>query len=389
MSKKIHLVWFCLLGLTWCACKEANSSQPPPQQTTTATTRSKASASIIALPANRPRKLPATLLVKPLPRTFIRGACYAHNWQYGGLKGYGSSASLSSKKELKQMGIGWVSLTPFGWQRDLTSTQIHYRTAFGAGETDSRLLREIKQARRLKMKVMVKPHIWISYSKWRGHIKPAGKDGWKRWFASYEKFILHYARLSQKAKADSFVFGVELVTASKRNRTLWLTLIQKLRKVFKGKLVYAANWDEVFHVVFWDKVDVIGVQFFAPLSKQLQPTYSDLVKGVKGHFARYRKVSRKYKKPVVLTEVGYRSTAFSWINPAAWPEHLKPSERRFEQVGQAAAYAAVMEVARSADFLQGLFIWKWFTDVNTREEGRVGFSPRKKLAQKVLRAAFK
>ena len=38
--------------------------------------------------------------------------------------------------------------------------------------------------------------------------------------------------------------------------------------------------------------------------------------------------------------------------------------------------------------IRGVYRWKWFTDPTSREEGADGFSPRGKLAERVLRSAY-
>ena len=324
----------------------------------------------------------------PLPQGVHRGVCLAHNYQHGGTKGYGSEASASSKKELAGLGVDWVSLTPFGWQGSLDATEISFDPKSRAGESDARMLAEAAQARKLGMKVMVKPHLWISHSLWRGHIKPAGaEEGWRAWFASYTAFILHFARLSERLSADAFVIGLELASSSSRRQD-WVKVVDAVRQVYSGPIIYAANWNETELVAFWDKVDFIGIQFFAPLSDSLDPTRRELTAAIASQLDDYQALSRKFSRPVVLTEFGYKSIKATAAAPGTWPEHLPESAKTYDEENQARAYSALLNEVSTRDFIKGVYVWKWFTDVKTDEEGRIGFSPRGKKAASVLSKAY-
>lgn len=326
--------------------------------------------------------------VQALPEGVQRGVCLAHNWQHGGDKGYGTQDSLESKQELVKLGVDWVSLTPFGWQKSLESREVGRNTgSHQAGETDERMIREIAQARQLGLKVMLKPHLWVNHSDWRGHIKPAGADGWEAWFKSYGEFILHYARMAQEHKVEALVIGLELASSSWGQPQRWEALIQEIRAVYQGKIIYAANWNEAEGVTFWDKVDWIGIQFFPPLTESLEPSYDELAKSIDAQLDVYEKLSRKYQRPVVLTEYGYKSIKAAAISPHTWPEHLPEEARSYDEGVQALAFKALFNRVGRRDFIQGIYLWKWFTDVNTDEEGRIGFSPRGKKAASVMKAA--
>jgi len=41
----------------------------------------------------------------------------------------------------------------------------------------------------------------------------------------------------------------------------WRETINKVKKVFFGKLIYAASWDEAFKISFWRELDFVGIDF--------------------------------------------------------------------------------------------------------------------------------
>ena len=60
----------------------------------------------------------------------------------------------------------------------------------------------------------------------------------------------------------------------------------------------------------------------------------------------------------------------------------------YKRQTQAQAYEVLMADVAARPWIHGLYIWKWFTNPDTREEGPRGFSPRGKLAEAVLRRAY-
>ncbi len=87
--------------------------------------------------------------VAALPERIHRGVCLAHNYQSDGNKGYGTATSAATLRELAELGVDWVSLTPFGFMRALDDPVVHWIEGYPAGETDPRLRREIEQAKSL------------------------------------------------------------------------------------------------------------------------------------------------------------------------------------------------------------------------------------------------
>jgi hypothetical protein len=179
-------------------------------------------------------------------------------------RGYGSDASQKSLARLRALGVDAVSLTPFGYLTSLSSPDVHFGNQHRGGETDEAVSGAARQARALGMRVMLKPHLWVHRGDWIGQQVFADDAAFARWFDSYRAFITHYASLAEREKMEWLVVGSELVRASGRDRPRWQALIAELRRIYHGKLTYAANWDER-QVVFWDLLDAIGVQAYEPI----------------------------------------------------------------------------------------------------------------------------
>jgi len=319
----------------------------------------------------------------------MRGMSVAHTWQQGGRNGYGTPTSRATLEALRALEVTWISLTPFGFQESLRADAVQLVTAHSAGESDDRLRREIEAAHAVGLKVLLKPHLWIERGEWSGQIDPGSPEAWAHWFESYRRFMMHYAALAQQTGCEMLTVGVELGSSSRAWPDHWRSLVAELRKVYAGPLVYAANWDEAYDIPWWNAVDYIGVQFYGPLTDHLEASPSELSRGLKAHLDRYDALATREGRPLLFTEVGYKSIRATAVRPHVWPEQLTSRDRVPSEQAQALAYRVFLEAIRDRRQVAGLFWWKWFTDPNTDEEGRDGFSPRGKQAEGLLRAAFR
>ena len=329
-----------------------------------------------------------------LPASVMRGVCLAHNWQDRGARGYGSDASQQTIAHLKEMGVEWISVTPFGWMASLDSPVIggEYSNRMPeGGESSDRLKAIAKQAREAGLKVMIKPHLWVQHGAWRGDIAPVDVDGnpdWTSWWLAYQEFILFYAELAQEIEADAFVVGVELVSALKHDPRAMIETIGQVREAYDGPLTYSANWDESVSDAIWRALDAIGVQLYPPLSEDPDPSVPSLRDALGAHMDTWTVQAERLDKPVWLTEIGYKSAPTAVSEPFGWPERLDASLQREDERLQARAYHALFAEIHDHPRIQGVFVWKYFTDAHTDEEGRFGFSPRDKIAERALRQAF-
>jgi hypothetical protein len=309
------------------------------------------------------------------------GVCLAHTWRDGRQSGYGTATAARTLARLKALGVDAVSLTPFGYMPSPSSDQVILATARGGGESDAALAAQTRQAHAAGMRVVLKPHIWIRGGAWIGAMTPPDEAAWARWFDSYRRFIVHYAKLAAFEHMEALVLGVELARASVRDRPRWQAIIGEVRAAFKGRLLYAANWDEADRVVFWDLVDAIGVDEYQPLAKAAHATLAELRAAWKPVLAHLGALAARWHKPVVITEIGYRARADAATAPSLWPE--RDAAAPYDGAAQATCYRAALEALTAAPFVRGIYVWKWFTD-SADEQGPTDFSPAGKPAEQVL-----
>lgn len=382
------LLWLATVATVvgWAAC-----ARPSPTDagtgTSAATSATTSGAATEATPVAAPRA--DDLGIAPADaddRARACNVCYAHNWQGGGARGYGSATSAASLDELADAGMGAVSLTAFGWMSSLSSTEIRIARVRGS-ETFDRMRVDAERAHALGLEVMVKPHLWIGHGDWRGDIDPAeDAGGWDAWFDSYEAFILEHARFAASIDAAWFCVGVELVSSTRAHPDRWRALIAAIREVYDGRLVYAANWDEVDHVTFHDALDAVGVQHFAPLAEAPGADFATLRAASQRWLDRWSGIATEVDRPLVLTEVGFMNRGGGAVEPWVWPEHLPDVGSEAGDLEQRTAYLATLDTFGRADAVEQIYWWKWFSDPDTDEEGVVGFSPRGKPAGTVLQS---
>ncbi len=282
--------------------------------------------------------------------------------------------------------VAWISLTPFGWQEraDEPTFSIVTGGRIYWGETDSGLVATARLAReRGRIRTLLKPHLWLSdrrNGRWVGSIAMTSEADWGRWFARYEEFIVHYARLAEAAGMDAFAIGTELEGTTARE-TDWRRIITAVRRVYRGHITYAANWSGEFErIAFWDALDFIGVQAYFPISDRAEASVEELVAGWASPLARIAAVQRRFDRPVVFTEIGYKAADRATVEPWTWrtEDHWNPDE-------QARAYEAAFRVLWDEPWCAGAYWWKWFPEGHPEALGRDRyFTPQGKPAAAVL-----
>jgi len=309
-----------------------------------------------------------------------RGISYAAWWP--GL--YSDPDSDISLAHLAETGANWISLIVTCYQDTLSSTTIY---ASPGTPTDDDLIHVIRQAHALGLRVMLKPHVdlWNDPSHWRGEIGTGFKSEaeWSDWFASYRSFIEHYADLASTHGADQFCVGTELEGTSRRAED-WRRVVAGVRARFFAPLVYAANHSgEETSLAWWDAVDIIGVDAYYPLANRNNPTLSELKAAWRPHVSTLANLATVWHKPIILTEIGYRSLDGAASHPWDWQ-----ISGTVDLKEQADAYKAAFESVYNQPWFAGVFWWSWGTDPLEGGPLDDGFTPHDKPAEDALRSWF-
>lgn len=198
----------------------------------------------------------------------------------------------------------------------------------------------------------------------------------------------------------------------------WTDIIQSVRAVYSGGLTYSANWntdvspwqgehglpagtgDIATQISFWDQLDYIGIDCYAPIYDGPDPVLDDLVAGWTGTptdataaavtgglslVAYFQSIAARVGLPLLFTELGYESATDAASQP------FGSATNAFDPIMQANLYQAFFMAWQQADngSLTGLYLWNW--DPNAAEVGPdngANFSPQGLPAQSIITAGF-
>ena len=284
--------------------------------------------------------------------------------------------------EVKKIHANYAAVMPFGFIRNINSPEIIFDTdRQWFGETKKGAKQYITLLQKNGIKVMLKPQIWIWRGEFTGTLTMNSEKDWKTLEVSYSKFIMTYAKLAQEAKVPLLCIGTELELFVKNRPEYWKQLIKDIRSIYKGKLTYAANWDEYPRTSFWEDLDYIGIDAYFPLSEKKTPTVEELKQGWQKYKEKIAKLSETIDRPVLFTEYGYRSMDYT----AKKPWLVDRNEERVNLTAQVNATKAILEEFWDEHWFAGGFVWKWFIrhkEVGGGNDNR--FTPQNKPAQQVI-----
>ncbi|MFQ3297358.1 MAG: hypothetical protein ACI9WV_002351 [Patiriisocius sp.] len=299
-----------------------------------------------------------------------------------------SRDTISSQhiKPVLNVQSNYVALMPYGFIKELSAPNITHNTnRQWFGETKNGLLQYAKRFQKEKVRIMVKPHIWVWRGEFTGNIKMDSEENWIILEESYTQFILTYAKAAENLNADILCIGTELEQFVANRPMYWQKIIKEIREIYKGKLTYAANWDEFKRVAFWKDLDFIGIDAYFPLSNKKSPTIAEYELGWKLHKSEILKVQKQFNKPVIFTEFGYRSVDFNGKKP--WDS--KRVEGGINLEAQANALQAIYNQFWNEEWFAGGFLWKWFhkhDEVGGEKNNR--FTPQNKPAEELIRKLY-
>lgn len=284
------------------------------------------------------------------------------------------------------LNANYATVMPFGFVRNLDNPEISFNgRSQWLGERRAGTKQYALALREQNLKIMIKPQIWISRGEYTGFLNMPTEADWLKFEESYTKFILEYASLAQEIEVELFCIGTELENFVKMRPEYWMRLIKKVKSIYKGKLTYAANWDEFKRTPFWDALDYIGIDAYFPVSDEQTPTVEVCMEGWKIHKPVIKEFALKHKKPILFTEYGYRSVDYSGKEP--WK-----SDRSMTQVNmdaQVNTSKALYETFWKEDWFAGGFIWKWFHNYpNSGGENNSQFTPQNKPVEAVIKKYY-
>jgi hypothetical protein len=289
---------------------------------------------------------------------------------------FGSASAERALIAARQLGATTVAIIPFLWQANLSSPDIRS----GNDMSDDALRTAIRQARKLKFSVIVKPHVWVPDS-WAGAVQPKTEQSWVAWFSLYRRELERIARIAAEEGADGLSIGTELAKTTQRPE--WLELIAAARALFPRTLLYVAhNVDEAETVPVWHLLDAIGVSLYPALGADND--HAGRLAVMRALADRLDALSGRAGKPIVVGEIGLRSAKGAAAMPWESAEERTSSAAPRLQAEVLADWLAVLH--RPA--IHGILIWRWFTDPAAGGRDDTDFTVQGKPAEAVLMCAW-
>lgn len=314
-------------------------------------------------------------------KSYKQGFNFAHEG-YSIYNGYQGSKAIAAINKMKNLGSNYMALVPYTYMRDTsTPTAFSFRSSAGS-ENDEGLVHSAFLGKEAGIRTLLKPQIYVGDS-WPGAIEMKTKKDWGQFFEAYYRWIRHYAFLAEIHQIDALSVGVEFSKATGSHEQEWRDIIKGVRGLFQGQLTYAANWGKEFEELrFWDALDFIGLNCYYPLSEKDTVTKADLTANFNKVKKRIEKVYQKYQKPIVFTEIGFRSSTAPWKNPHAEGDDI------FNPKHQQICYEVVFEGIENVSWCGGILWWKFPSYLAYRGVENTAFTPNNKLAEETVNMWF-
>lgn len=335
------------------------------------------------------------LLLSTSPAQPVNAAVSLANWQKGvtfqatgsgDLNGPNSDASID---QAKQTNANYITIIIPLQQDNIYTTNI-YRASYAP--SDASIVHATTKAHSLGLKVALKLHVDPQDGQWRANINPTDRN---TWYNNYSSLLNYYATLSQQNGIEELVVGAELIsmatnTSNPDNTTRWRIMIAQVRQRYNGLLTYSANWggsyftEEFPHINFWDALDFIGISAYFGLANYNNPSVSDLMNSWNNwNTSKIQPFQQSIGKPVLFTEVGYRSVDGAAINP--WDYNRQGNYNAQEQIN---AFDALTQYWSNYSWFAGIQYWAWKTDPNCCGAGDTMYEVQNKPAQDTMRTVF-
>lgn len=260
--------------------------------------------------------------------------------------------------------------------------------------TDNELTSALQYIKNQGMSSSIKIFTDVDYSNetiWRAYIQPNNRQGW---FNSYRNIVNKYGKIAENNNVSLFSVGTEMIELSRDDRSSlntpnWRKVISELRTVYSGKITYGVNAyrenDDVTGVKFLNDLDVIGISAYYVLSANPNATVSDLVASWSYiEQSNIQPLIDTYQKPIMFTELGYRSVSTSLASPWESGGNINV----YNEQTQARAYESLIRFFQDKSYFLGWHIWNMDTNIPAQNSGDTSFSPLNKLAEKVLQNLY-
>jgi hypothetical protein len=259
--------------------------------------------------------------------------------------------------------------------------------------SDADVLHALASARARGLAVAIKLQIDCKDGIWRANIGThfTEEQQWADWFGNYTAALLHAADLAKQAGPGvlaGFNVGTELDGTHGREAE-WRAVIAAVRSALPGvPLWLGPNWEwknapGYTWVSFFDALDFLGVDMYAPLASHPDPTLAEAVAGWSPIIANLSAFSAAHGgKRFIFAEIGYASFVDAAVNAPACCSGPP------DTATQAVLYQSFFNAVWPQPFLAGVFFWAWPENSPGGTPCSTGFDVFRKPAAAIVKAAY-
>jgi hypothetical protein len=289
---------------------------------------------------------------------------------------FGSESAKLALANAKGIGARAVAIIPFLWQPSSASPDL----IRGKDITDIELRLAIRDAHALGLAVVIKPHVWVPQS-WAGTVAMNSEEAWGTWFANYQHELERFARIAEGEGAEGLAIGTELDQTTQRAE--WETLIDSVRNLYSGRLLYVAhNVEGAEEVPFWHRLDFISASLYPPLGSDNDRGYR--LRVMRDSADRLDALATRTNKQILVGEIGLRSAEGAAAKPWESAEERDAAPDPRLQASVLADWLAVLD----RPSVKGVLVWRWLTNPNGGGLGDTDFTVQGKPAEHALRCAW-
>ena len=327
---------------------------------------------------------PGTPLVRPAQRIPANGQFHGMAVQLDG--GPGIYAAYNRLiPEVADLGANTVLFVVHGWQDHAGSLDLHIDSQRTANAAELGKLCDLAKANGLR--VILMPIVLLSHprnNEWRGKIIPADRD-WDGWFKRYTRFVVYFAKIAEQHQVDMLMVGSELIK-TETYTDHWRGVIEEVRRNYRGKLGYSANWDhyQPEKIKFWDALDYVGMTSYYELAAGPNPNIEEIDANWAAIKKDIKAFQEQVKKPLIFTEVGWCSQ--EGAAHEGWNYYANQKATDAGRREQALLYESFMKAWSNEPGVGGVIWWEWDTSAGGSDD--YNYTPRDKPAEALLRQWF-
>lgn len=314
--------------------------------------------------------------------------CKGYTWGfYSGSGAYSTPQAERSMERLASDGLNWICIPVNCFQEAYHSLNIFAK--FGRTQSDDEVRFAIRKAKKLGLKVCLKPMVDCLDGVWRARINfpPEKQKMWETWFRNYTLFMCHYAAIAEQEGCEMLCTGCEMAGMDSQAARC-VTMIEEVRKVYHGLIMHNVNHGDEMRFPWLTAVDVIGISAYYPCTTPADRSLTAMKAVWDAQVEKLEKVHEHYGKPVMFAEIGMRS--ISGCSQYPWEFRYDPGEKPDEQE-QADFYEAAISSSFDKPWFRGYFWWDWKAIIPEEEKAHENhdFTCYGKKAEQVLKEWYK